>query len=678
MKKTIMKARVSDQHLLLVNEPLIASGGVDEVQIRFEFCDMWTGGGKTAVFYRNPEEVYHVPIADGLATVPHEVLTDEGCFYLGVMGSASNIRTTEVVRVEVARGAITTATADHEEPTPDIYSQLLAAYGKAEQAIAVERARIDELTDMRGSADGLAYAFQDEYIEGTVVSKGVLATIAFTFGNIVLEPGDSYYYNDLPAQFAPLSHTEITPTDSWRISIDTDTTSGSPVLQITNTNERFPTLEDAQFNFELTYTLANTYIPELADIRVGANGKRYATAGEAVRAQDEMLADLFALEYGILSDNKFDGNFDENGKYDYTTGLPADDSGAVRTSRYYEIPENTKTLCISFSESIGGLCFFYYYDSNKNFVKYSVYNKQTFPLSLTVSDKMKYYRISRPKSYAGKVYVSPVVRTSLVDADYEYNEGYRLPDGFLPLSGKVIVNFGDSIFANSTVVDDSHESISTQLIKLTGATVHNCAFGGCRMASHPTADYDAFSMYRLADAVASGDWSRQDTAMSGGVVSSDWATTLNTLKGLDFSRVDIITIAFGTNDFAGGLGLESDTNNFSTNHFAGALRHSIETLLGAYPNLRIFVCTPIYRFWMDSSNVFTEDSDTKAVNDIKLIDFVAKTKEVCLEYHLPCIDNYELGMNKLNRGFYFPATDGTHPNANGKRLIAEHIAKELF
>ena len=130
MNPTIITARVTDQHLQLVNETLIASGGVDVLQIRFEFCGLWTGCGKTAVFYRNPEEVYHVPVVDNLVTVPWEVLANEGHFYFGVFGVKSNLRPTEVVKVRVARGAITEATATPEEPTPDIYEQLLAAYGE--------------------------------------------------------------------------------------------------------------------------------------------------------------------------------------------------------------------------------------------------------------------------------------------------------------------------------------------------------------------------------------------------------------------------------------------------------------------------------------------------------------------------------------------------------------------
>lgn len=272
-----------------------------------------------------------------------------------------------------------------------------------------------------------------------------------------------------------------------------------------------------------------------------------------------------------------------------------------------------------------------------------------------------------------------------LDSFVEYAEVAKikesaLPEDFatdLPFSGKTIVNFGDSIFGNKRPPDD----ISTKLAKLTGATVHNCGFGGCRMSTHSLPNYAPFSMFALADAIVSRDFSTQEAAVvatDGELVPSYFANTLALLESIDFSKVDIITIAYGTNDFTSSKNLDNEDNNKDTTTFAGAMRYSIERLLEAYPHLLIFSCGQTYRFWMDAEGVFVEDSDTKVYNESILPDFVAKTKEVAEEYHLPFIDNYKIGMNKFNRGVYFPATDGTHPNVTGNELIARHIAKELF
>lgn len=268
--------------------------------------------------------------------------------------------------------------------------------------------------------------------------------------------------------------------------------------------------------------------------------------------------------------------------------------------------------------------------------------------------------------------IADLVETFVKDMEIEY----------APLKGKVIVNFGDSIFGIKRPPND----ISTKIANITLATAHNCGFGGCRMAIHDAENYGAFSMYKLADAVASGDWSEQEYAIANTpegkeAVPTYFSVGLDTLKGIDFSAVDIVTIAYGTNDFAAEVTLDDAENPQATNTYAGALRYSIETLLTAYPQLRIFICSPIYRSWLDASNDYAllADSDTQVMNGVKLTDFVAKAEAVAQEYHLPFIDNYyELGMNKFNRSAYFDYDDGTHPNDAGNQLIADHISKELF
>ena len=245
-----------------------------------------------------------------------------------------------------------------------------------------------------------------------------------------------------------------------------------------------------------------------------------------------------------------------------------------------------------------------------------------------------------------------------------------------PLYGKTIVNFGDSIYGKRRPPND----ISTELAKLTGATVHNCGFTGCMMKIHFNAAYTPFSMCSLADAIVTGDWTGQDASvanMSANGIPDYFPETIALLKGLDFSGVDVITIAYGTNDFVNGGGkLDNPDNPTDTDYFAGALRYSVERLLTAYPHLKIYICSPTYRFW-NEDGVFS-DSDSRVQHNLKLTDFVTKTREVSEEYHLPYIDcYYSLGFNKFNRGMYFSEADGTHPNTQGCHLIAKHVAGAL-
>lgn len=133
MGTTLIKAKVTDQTLEFTLKPMVASGGVNEDVIEFEFDELWDGFDTVAVFYRSKREVFHKKIVDNRCTVPSEVLRAQGVFYVGVMGVKDNVtRTTNVLRYELEHGAITVG-VEPPEPTPSIYESILASVKSAEQ-----------------------------------------------------------------------------------------------------------------------------------------------------------------------------------------------------------------------------------------------------------------------------------------------------------------------------------------------------------------------------------------------------------------------------------------------------------------------------------------------------------------------------------------------------------------
>lgn len=124
-----IKVSCTDQVLAMTNTPVIASGGIMEDYVSFQFCPLWDGYYKTAVFWRSKDQAYHVILDDtNTAQIPNEVLAEDGVVYFGVFGvnDAGVQRTSAVLRYTIVEGAITEGT-EPPEPTPDIYQQILTA-----------------------------------------------------------------------------------------------------------------------------------------------------------------------------------------------------------------------------------------------------------------------------------------------------------------------------------------------------------------------------------------------------------------------------------------------------------------------------------------------------------------------------------------------------------------------
>ena len=245
-------------------------------------------------------------------------------------------------------------------------------------------------------------------------------------------------------------------------------------------------------------------------------------------------------------------------------------------------------------------------------------------------------------------------------------ENLNFSVGSALLAGRKVVMFGDSIIGMTR----DKTSVPAYASAYTGAEVYNVGFGGCRMAVHPTSGYAAFSMWALADAVASGSYTTQDAQASSG--SDYFPAQLALLKTIDFGDVDMIVIHYGTNDFAANVTVDNASDDDDTATLCGALRYSLRKLMTAYPQIRIFVSVPIYRKW-DSTGAETYTNSSGK----KLRDFCNALAGVADEFNCPVIDGYKaLGINVVNDAAF--SSDGTHLNDHGRRALGECIGGHLI
>lgn len=254
-----------------------------------------------------------------------------------------------------------------------------------------------------------------------------------------------------------------------------------------------------------------------------------------------------------------------------------------------------------------------------------------------------------------------------------YSEFQDLRDYMHHLEGKRCVCLGDSI---------TYLGYTGAMETATGMTVTNCGFSSARMAkTSATSGFysivNYFAFFQLAASIASNDWTIPDQLNS----ESGFETQkiqLAALKQVDFSAVDYVTIAYGTNDFASAIPLDNPNDPEDYTTYKGAIRYGVKQLLTAYPHLKILGVTAPYQFW-ESGGVFVDDCTTHLVGGRLKSAYIQATMEGFADMFLPYVDNYYAGgINFPNHLSYFIATDGTHPDQRGRDHIGRRIASAIL
>ena len=155
---SVIRVSVRDQMLTVTDAPKIASGGLYENKMAFEFCEKWDGFSKTGVFYNVPYKPYKNVIGeDGVCVVPPEVTAKKGNMYFGVVGvNAEGItRTSLVISYFVDEGA-NDSNAVISNPTQEIWQQCLAEIAKAMTATQEARDEVGKVIGMAEEAQRIS------------------------------------------------------------------------------------------------------------------------------------------------------------------------------------------------------------------------------------------------------------------------------------------------------------------------------------------------------------------------------------------------------------------------------------------------------------------------------------------------------------------------------------------
>jgi lysophospholipase L1-like esterase len=194
----------------------------------------------------------------------------------------------------------------------------------------------------------------------------------------------------------------------------------------------------------------------------------------------------------------------------------------------------------------------------------------------------------------------------------------------------------------------------------------NGGFSGACAGDHKFPSLDPVSLFSIANAIVSGDWSAHSAKT--GDATRDYA--MSRLMTAGFDTVTHIGLEYGTNDFRYDrpVGLDSDSCKET---FKGALNHSIQALIHRYPQIRVFLMTP---WWMPTLDGRDSDQYPNEAG-VFLREYVAAIQRVAEINRIPCLDLWSVsGVTKLNVQD-FTVSDGTHLNDFGAIRRADMIAK---
>ena len=252
--------------------------------------------------------------------------------------------------------------------------------------------------------------------------------------------------------------------------------------------------------------------------------------------------------------------------------------------------------------------------------------------------------------------------------------------------GKTVVCFGDSL----TEFTENGQGYGDWIAKFTGANVIRVGIGGAQLrqrttpVDNPTNDvnaYAALDIYNMVKSSCEQDFTKQIAAANWlrDNANDDNTAIIQRLVDIDWSKVDVVTILGGTNDWHNSPNKFGESGSIDANYTLGAINEIIRLLTSTYKHISLYWFTTIVRYETPGNTSITDARVHDNWSDVwqnsagmTLKDTIQPIIAEVSNNKIPICDMYNtLGWNEHNFSQYF-SVDNTHPY-NGFEQIAKKM-----
>ena len=226
---------------------------------------------------------------------------------------------------------------------------------------------------------------------------------------------------------------------------------------------------------------------------------------------------------------------------------------------------------------------------------------------------------------------------------------------------------------NAPFADNKGEGgLAQALAKQVNGIAYDGSFAGSFQTTYnktyqETYKPDGLSLFPVVNAICTGDFSLVEHVAQR--VTETELETVNMLKSLDYSKIDMIVIMYDLSDYANNRPLYSDTDPNDLITWTGSLNASLELIEKTYPHIRTVVLSmPASGITIDG---FYIDGDKFDLGNGTMPDYLNYEMNVILANGVSYIDNYYGVITVENKDRYLK--NDYHLNDAGIQAIAERF-----